>query len=297
VRIETTRQTDAGTETTIEVINGNRRTHRDSEGHVEFEELNRLKGVTDSDRHFELDRIRQLCGGLSLRFAGNVSTAGRDCIRIRATKRPGQRLWPHWLPWEADEYEFHADCERAVLLGLLSRFAGEVFAIHEVQSISFDENLESTIFTYTPELGEQVRPTTPPVESMTLKEAAGRLPFAILIPTRGIDFDRAQRHTMYHSSTKGRPVFRIVYQVWASPDWTWIHESAFPDPSFNHFEWERLELNGKTVWVSDPGQAGGKCLLYLNQQGTYVTIHTNLQREQAIDLALSLEPASVPSKA
>src|SRR5947208_15976279 len=37
VRVETTRQTDAVTETTIDVINGNRRMRRYYERHVEFE--------------------------------------------------------------------------------------------------------------------------------------------------------------------------------------------------------------------------------------------------------------------
>ena len=47
---------------------------------------------------------------LTLESLGLVRTAGRDCVRLRAVLRPGARsLWPHWLPKEADEYEFHVD--------------------------------------------------------------------------------------------------------------------------------------------------------------------------------------------
>jgi outer membrane lipoprotein-sorting protein len=301
VRVETERQSESGAETTIEVIDGSRRTQRDPEGHVESEELHHPKqrGITASDRHFDLSQIREFVKGLALQFDGTVKTAGRDCIRIRATKRSGERLWPHWLPSQAEEYEFHADRERAVLLSIYSKVNGETFEIYEVENIIFDSSLDPALFSYTPELGEQVRPAIPVTEQMSLEAAVARLPFRILIPTRGIDFDRAHLHTFYHPSRKGsdRPYFSIMYFLHHSHS-LWIHESQFPDPSFDHYEWERLEIEGQTLWLSDPGQAGGDRIIYLAHDGTYITIHTSLLRKQAIDLALSLEPASGhPSKA
>src|SRR5205823_6228936 len=145
------------------IISGNSRTVRDAEGHIESEELHHRKqrGITYSDRHFNLTQIRMFFQALALQFDGTVKTASRDCIRIRAIKRAGELLWPHWLPSQAEEYELHADCERAALLGIFSKINGEVFEIHEVLNISFDGGLDPALFTYTPELGEQIRPATP----------------------------------------------------------------------------------------------------------------------------------------
>src|SRR5207245_3036086 len=109
----------------------------------------------------------------------------------------------------------------------------------------FDGGLDPTLFTYIPEPGEQVRPATPVVERLTLEAAVARLPFTILVPKRGIEFDRALLDTWYCPSRKGseRPYFTIMYHLGAHSESLWIHESQFPDTSFDDYEWTRFDLN------------------------------------------------------
>jgi hypothetical protein len=58
---------------------------------------------------------------------------------------------------QADEYEFHADCERAISLALIARYQGKTFWTSEVNDIHFDEALARTCSSTRPSLMSRSR--------------------------------------------------------------------------------------------------------------------------------------------
>jgi hypothetical protein len=209
---------------------------------------------------------------------------------VRAVPRPGAQLWPHWLPYGADEYELHADAERGVLLYVAGRHKGEVFDISEVLQVDFDETLGDGLFSYTPRQGEQVRPADPIVERLTLQAAVLRMPFTVLVPKRVLGSEPGDFEVMYHAPRlrSPRPFLCLMYRGRVS---LWINESDSSDAELAKMEWEQVECNGKRMAISDPGVGAGMRVVSLEQEGTHVTIWSDLERDGLVDIAASLVPA------
>jgi hypothetical protein len=295
VRIEETRQLNGVVQSSLTVVGGDRWWERDHQGHVEegeTEKETRRPGpnLTDIERHFFSASLREYCAGLALESLGTVRTANRDCVRVRAVPRPDGRLWPHWLGFGADEYELHADPERGVLLYVASKCLGELLEWNEVTEVFFDEVLADEFFTYEPQLGEQVRPSQPVVEYLTLAAAMRRMPFTVLIPTRVPDSDHARVEVMFHpaSVNDSRTYLALMYMGTGHLS---VHQSATP-ASLDEWEWEQVERDGRRMEISDPGPGEGTRLVRLEHLGTHVDIWADLDREQVLDLAASLAPAS-----
>jgi hypothetical protein len=180
-----------------------------------------------------------------------------------------------------------------VLLSIHARFGGQVFEVSEATEVIFDEPLESDLFTYTPVVGEQVRPAETIVEHMTLEAAIRRMPFVVLVPARLPDAEHSQVDVMYHPSRRRSPWAHLSLMYRGSEQYgsLWIYESDTPDPDSSQLEWERFEQEGKPMWISDPGNEGMRVLAF-EQQGTHVKIWSDLDRGQLLDLAMSLVPAS-----
>jgi len=304
-RIEKRSEVKGGIATKLTVTDGDHRWECDSEGHVETSEgehrRRKASGFdavdTDVDRHFNPAQIRLFFEKLTLESLGTVRTAGRDCVRLRAVIRPGASLWPHWLPRGADEYEFHVDSERGVLLNIISRSGGEVFDRYEVLEVAFDEPLESDLFTYKTTPGEQVGPKIPVVEHLTLAAAVARMPFTVLVPTRVPDLEHLHFEVMYHPPRRegGWSHLVLMYSGGQEYDWLWVDESGHPDPSLDEFQWEPVANQGaaqKDLRISDPGKTPGMRIVAFEQQGTHVRIRSDLGRSQLIDLAMSFSAAS-----
>lgn len=307
-RIEERREVDGNIETTLTVTDGVRRWERDTEGHVEINEGERQSRTASGsnaidinvDRHFNPAQIRLFFQELILESLGPVRSAGRDCVRVRAVPRPGARLWPHWLPKEANEYEFHVDPERGVLLSIISRNGGEVLQVCEVLEVAFDEPLESSLFTYNPAPGEQVGSKIPAVERLTLAAAVSRMPFTVLVPTRVPDAEHSHFEIMYHPPRRqrGRARLALMYRGSEAYDHLWVDEGDRPDPGLDNFEWERIVVEGaiqKDLRISDPGDPTGMRIVAFEQQGTHVKIRSDLDRAKLINVATSF--TSVPGTA
>src|SRR5262245_4664946 len=85
----------------------------DTNGEIRRRTAHREAGcLSHADRHFGRYFIRQLFQSLDLEEIGQVQTAGHECIRVRAIPIPDGRLWPHWFPYRAEEYELHVDPQR-----------------------------------------------------------------------------------------------------------------------------------------------------------------------------------------
>jgi hypothetical protein len=294
-RMEMTREMQGETETSLTVTDGDKWTTRDSEGHVESGTRAKRTAVanfTDAERHFDPTMIREFFKNLALELVDTTRTANRDCIRLRAVLRPEGRLWPHWLPKEADEYEFHVDLERGLLLSLICKRDGKAFEIYEVLEISYDEKIDDGVFNYAPAVGEQLREPIPVAEHLTLEAAVSRVSFKVLIPAR---VPGLGRHRRMITRLPARPKSQqeslwISYMHSDEFDHLWLHETATIPLDHGEYEWEQIEKVGRHLMISDPGPTAGR-KIYLTQEGTHVEIDSDLDRERLIDLALSLQPA------
>jgi hypothetical protein len=291
VRVEGTRQRGCGTPSFLTIVNGKNGWEVDDQGHVEIYNADegRTPSLSDIDRHFNRAMLRQFFVSLDLQEVGGVRAADRDCVRLRAVPRadrPG--LWPHWLPPGADEYEFHADPARGVVLAIIARYAGNVFAINDVTEVTFDEKIDESLFNYTCLAGQQARPADTIVERLTLDAAAARVAFTVFVPTRLPDPGRAQCDVLYHPARMRSPreEVSLMYRGSRQYEHLWIVESATPDPEHSELEFEPVSREEREFQLSDPGIEGTRILTF-QQQGTQIAITSDLPCEQLLDLACS----------
>lgn len=296
LRIETSRASDEHRVRTIEVMNGDDAWNRHADGTVEKGRRGcrrtqaRLSLPTEYERHFDRDLIRQFFAALTLQSKGTTHLAGRECVRIRAIQVPGTQLWPHWLAWDADEFELAIDAERAVLLSILGVAAGEVVESHEVFEVSFDGEFDDSLFAYEPELNESVIPLSPTVERVSWDGARAKAPFKVLTPVRLPERERIQCDVMYHTTAPDNPVeyLSIQYRGGTTFQHLWITERAVRDAEMEAaLEWDRQAFGNRHFDVSDPGADEGLRVIAFEQDGTHVCVVSDLPIDSLLDLAAS----------
>ncbi len=304
IRIEERKHVEGRMETSLSVVDDKRWTSRDFEGHVEMGDVETTQAgrrigvaLTDAERHFDPDLIRKIIENLALESLGLVHTAGRECVRVRATRRPGGLLWSHWLPSEADEFEFHLDSEKWVFLAINSKYAGKLFEVNEVLEVDFDKPIEDELFTYTPEIGEQVHPPVPVTVRLTLEAAAASMPFKVLVPSWLPDADHTTLEIFHCPARRsGREYLTLMYRGGPSKS-LWLHESPVSNPGHESYVWEEIEEHGQKLSISDPGagdgmRGDGMRIVAMQRDGTHVDIWSDHERQCLIDIALSFRPVS-----
>ena len=83
---------------------------------------------------------------LEMCVVGRTRQAGREAIRVEATKPGGWDRPPDPMWWGADDYELLVDAERGVILRLTSCIGGRAFDVTEVLDIHFDEHFPEGTF-------------------------------------------------------------------------------------------------------------------------------------------------------
>jgi hypothetical protein len=297
IRVEESRRRGENVTTSLEIVNANRSWELDGEGHVEVDtkERRHAGSLPVVDRHFNRALLRQFFVSLDLEPLGDTRTAQQDCIRIRAVPRPEGHLWPHWLPYHAQEYEFHGDPKRGLILSIVARHGGQISEVIEVTEITFDQPIKDEMFRYEPVGGEQVREKDPIVERLTLESAISRMSFKVLVPTRLPDPAHSQLEVMYHPSRMRSPraYLSFMYRGSDAYEHLWINQGQTPDPDLAEFEWEPITRGGQELRISDPGAEGTRIVTF-EQAGTHVSIVSDLDHEALLDLASSFCPASSP---
>lgn len=193
VRMDAKRTQNGKSDSTFEIIRGDERLKRNSAGVIEIGKST-LRGLqhaadaapTDYRRHFDRGLIRQFFSLLILEDGGACQVAGRSCVRIHAVPLRNKGIWPHWLPWEADAYEFAADLCIPSLLSITGIQAGKAIEYIDVVQVAFNDKIANSIFDCQPlpdEENRSVGPVRPVISHRDRGEGAdvdafdGELPF------------------------------------------------------------------------------------------------------------------------
>jgi hypothetical protein len=301
VRVETTRVKDGKTETSIEVVNEGTAWTRHDNGVVEQGSGRRrhspdgISLPTQFQRHFDRSLLRQCFAALTLETNGTCQVADRDCLRIRAVQVPAAQLWPHWLAWEASEYEFAADLERAVLLSIVGQVDGKPIETHEVLDVTYDEEIDNSLFIYTAAADETVQAAVPIAEHITLEAAAARAPFTVLKPMYVPESERVQADVIYHPQRPNCSDEHLMIGYRGGESFThfWLNQRRERDKELqDELEWDELVVDGRRLEFSDPNPAEGLRVLAFEQDGTCIDIIADLPKDEMVKIALSLQPVN-----
>jgi hypothetical protein len=296
VRIDVIRTKNGKTESTVEITRGGECLKRTPEGTVEVEKVPSRRREQEGDflptdyrRHFDRSLIRQFFASLVLEDAGACKVAGRDCVRIRAVPVPGDCIWPHWLPAEADMFEFAADLNIPSLLSITGFLSGQTVERIEVVDVVFDEQTDESIFDCQPLAGQSIRSAEPVTQRVTLETAIAKVPFSVLLPKRGVGEGNPDFHYEPGKNDGAGQSVSVMYLGDGSTS-LWFHLRAKPDPeSDERLEWEEVEVAGRRFEISDPEVEGGMICLRFCQDGTWIEIVSDHSRHDLLDIAMSFE--------
>jgi hypothetical protein len=295
VRVDKTESKEGTLQSTAEVTVGTHRLKRVADGNIEVDQRPQRASRSgdslpnDFRRHFDRSLIRRLFASLMLEHAGECRIAGRDCVRIRAVPIPVDQIWPHWLPTEADEYEFAADLEFPALLSIDAKLAGESFERFEVTNVTYNGEIDESLFELEPLSGQQVRDAVPVAQPITLEAAKAKVSFAVLLPKMGPEFGELQffyERPRQKGDVEGLSVF---YHAGASHRF-WFHlRPRLESEMYDRLEWEDVEVAGRRYQLSDPQVEDGLKVLVFNQDGTWVDIYSDHPRDELLRLAASFK--------
>ncbi len=295
VRVDETKIKDGLPETTVEITRGNEQWKQNADGSVEVEnEKRRIRGIgnnfpIDYRRQFDRSLIREFFASLVLEQLGECKVAGRDCVRMKALPVPDDHIWPHWLPADADEFEFAADLAFPSLLSIKGLLAGTVIETIEVESVTFNASIDDSIFTCEPRAGQPIRKAVPITEPITLEAALAKVPFTVLLPK--IASSEGSPHLHYQPlQPNGTGENLTVFYHQDGPNRLWFTLRQSPDSEMeSELEWEEIEVSGRRFQLSDPESDDGMMVLRFSQDGTWVDVFSDHPRNELLRIAESFQ--------
>lgn len=93
--------------------------------------------AADVERLFSHQQLREIIACVTLEAPREDEVAGRPVLVVRAARREPLALWPHWLPFGADDYELVLDREHGHLLRFQARAGGAVYEEVAVTKITY----------------------------------------------------------------------------------------------------------------------------------------------------------------
>jgi hypothetical protein len=96
----------------------------------------------DVQRHFDKAFLRVCLARMTFAFAGELTFCGAQCCRIRAVPDSSRGLWPHWLPYPADQYDLIVESARGTVLSISAYGADTIFAVNEVTDLKYDAEID-----------------------------------------------------------------------------------------------------------------------------------------------------------
>lgn len=245
---------------------------------------------TDVQRHFDGSLIREFFVGLRLEDRGAMTFLNAECARFRAYPRTRSHIWPHWLPANADQYEFVGDIHSGFLLSITGILNGETYEKYEVTRIEQGAVFEDDVFSFDPESAEVIEATKQPKHVASPSVAQSHAGFVVFAPTFVPEMETSQLEVMLDHRAGGEaPKVMLMYRGASCYEHLWIEESTKPDPEKNDYEWEDINLPDTSARISDPGTEGMR-IISMVKNGTHIAIFTDLARATALDVASSLAP-------
>ncbi|WP_145434278.1 hypothetical protein [Lacipirellula limnantheis] len=212
-------------------------------------------------------------------------------MRIRAVPTPVDQIWPHWLPTEADEFEFAADLEFPSLLSIRANLGGLTFETFEVVQVTFNGEIDGDVFNVQPLSGKHTRDAMPVVQRMTLEAAIDKVPFTVLLPKVRSEFGGCDVN--YEPPRGKRPEGLGIHYHGGDSNRFWFHLRAELDPEMqDRLEFEEIEFSGRRFQLSDPEIDGALSILVFQQDGTWVEIVSDFARNDLLNLAASFKPVA-----
>ena len=101
--------------------------------------------AADVERLFSHQQLREVIACLTLETLREDEAAGRPVLVVRAMRRKPLGLWPHWLPFGADDYELAFDREHGHLLGFQAHAGGAVYADIAVTEITYGAPIDQRL--------------------------------------------------------------------------------------------------------------------------------------------------------
>jgi hypothetical protein len=83
-------------------------------------------------------------------------------------------------------FELAADLTLPSLLSITGLLSGKIIERIEVVDVEFDEQIDEGIFDCQPLAGQSIRSAEPVIQRVTLDSAIAKVPFKLLLPTRGV---------------------------------------------------------------------------------------------------------------
>jgi hypothetical protein len=241
-----------------------------------------------------------LLASLRLAVRGRARWEGRPAIHLDGTLRPGMghRLFGEGFASWADRCDLLVDGERGVLLRAATLLDGEPFAVTEMLEPVFDEPLAAELFRFSAPPGEPVLPLRParagPTAGrswFTLEEAARAVDFAVLTPSA---LPRTTEHRVAVlppvTGPPSRPAeIHVFYDLPGRLD---LMECAAGAAAADRHAWDPVEHDGALVLVRErrARHPAGRRELKLERLGTLIRISSDLQLDDLLALAASLEP-------
>jgi hypothetical protein len=249
-------------------------------------------------RHFDAATITDFLSQLEVWPDGVVSNVGQDCVRLRCVPRNPSILWPHWLPFCADEYEFYADAEHSALLQIAGYTDGRLYEEFKVTEVGFGEPVDPVLFSLDLEPGETLRVERNRETHVGLDKLAGRVAFLMYLPKAQIMRDlNLSIYRREYDQTKRE--FRLCYVSNFDNKMLRIHQTdqiSRITTQADQYLWTKVSYDGREFQLSDPGVDRGERIISLLNGTTYIEIASTIELDKLADIARSLEPVALETE-
>lgn len=290
-RITTHSESKDKTRDTLIVMNPDEWCVDNGEGSVERGNngIKNCPHLTDVQRHFDGSLIREFFVGLRLEDHGTVTFLDSECVRFHAFPRTESRIWPHWLPSNADEYEMVGEITTGFLFSIAGILSERIYEKYEVTRIEHDAVFGDDVFSFNSESANFVEATKRVEHMASPSIAQSHVGFAVFVPTIVPENETSHLEVMLDHRSRGEsPEVMLMYRGATSYGHLWIKQRTTADCEEDEYEWEEISLPDTTARISDPGEEGMR-IVSLVKDGTHISIVTDLARPLALKVASSLE--------
>ncbi|MDR3637370.1 MAG: hypothetical protein P4L84_26435 [Isosphaeraceae bacterium] len=256
-------------------------------------------GLLGAKRLFDVPTLRLMLEQVVAEPVATISTAGGDCVRLRATPRRDEVLWPHLLPFGADEYEFVADCERGVLVSIIGYSEKKPFEAYTVQHVLFDQVFDEALFSRSlgqDELVDRRLGAFVNKHEIATKSQNGVGIYVLdagMESKLGIVAGHTKRDITMINVYGAKTIAKLTYVAPAFNESIWLFEqseTATDLKEMDEYFWREISREGVGLAISDPGEGRGWRIIRLVKDATKIALISRVSLDVLTEVSLSLVP-------